>query len=224
MMNRSAPNHPITLAEELVLLAIEDDGRIASAAGGPGFGVAVNCAWMLELSMAGRIDGDLNRLRILSTDALGSPAADRILAELSKGPGKTIEGWLLSLQRIAKETVRLTLDALIERGILKKKDQNFLWVKLGRRYPVLDGREQVEARLRIRQTLDRNDLPSPRDSIMLGLARAAFLLEGFLSAAQIKALDARMSDVAGLDLFVRAAEAAIHFETENRPFSYSRNY
>jgi hypothetical protein len=89
-----------------------------------------------------------------------------------------------------------------------------------RRYPVIDGREQKEAKLRIISTLLGDDLPTPHDTVMLGLARAAHLLEGFLSSSEVERLEDRMAKVGGIDLFVRAAEDAIRTDTEARARAY----
>ena len=104
----------------------------------------------------------------------------------------------------------------VERGVLAQKEARLLWVLKARRYPVKDGHEQREAKLRIMETLLGDDLPTPHDTVLLGLARAGGLLEAFLSPAEISRLEARIEEVGGIDLVVRGVEAAIREDQTER--------
>ncbi len=210
----------ITLAEELILLAIEDDGAISYTAGAPGFTPALVSAYLVELSTIGRIDADLSTLRVLSSKPTGLPAEDQVLETLAAGPSQSIDAWLQQLQPQSPSLLKLSLGLLVSRGILAPKDASFMWVLHSRRYPVVDGREQKEAKLRILGTLLGTDVPTPHDSALLGLARAAQLLEGFLSSAEILRLEERISLVGGIDLYVKAAEAAIRAESTLRATAF----
>ena len=205
-----------SLVEELVLLAIEDDGSIAPAAGGPGFGIALVGACLVELSDAGRLDADLNALLVLDATPTGRPALDGVLKSVAAGETATVEQWLLRLSNDAPRVVRQTLDALLARQVLRFEEARYLWVLKERRYPLRDGREQQDAKLRIVETLLGEQIPTPHDSVLLGLAHAAGLLEGFLSTAEIARLEDRMAKVAGLDLVVRGVEAAIREDQAER--------
>ena len=199
----------LSLVEELVLLAIEDDGSIAPTAGQAGFGMALLGACMVELNVAGRIDADLEKVFVLDAAPIGRPALDGVLSALNEGEPATIEQWIMRLSPTASTVVRQTLEALMERHVLRFEEARFLWVLKERRYPLLDGREQKDAKLRIMETLLGDQIPSPHDTVLVGLARAGGLLEGFLTTDELDRLEARMTAVAGLDLFVRGVEAAI---------------
>ena len=198
-----------SLVEELVLLAIEDDGAIAPAAGDLGFGMALLGACLVELGNAGRIDVDLSAVLVLDTTPTGHPALDGVLKTIATGDAAPVAQWILRLSADAATVVRQTLDGLISRRVLRFEEARYLWVLKERRYPLRDGREQQDAKLRIMETLLGEQLTTPHDSVLLGLARAAGLLEGFLSTAEIARLEDRMAKVAGLDLIVRGVEAAI---------------
>ncbi len=206
----------VTLVEELVLLAIEDDGAVAYTAGAPGFGMAVIGAALVELNQVGRIDADAKALHVLSKTPTGLPALDRVLTELAAQQELPIDQAVRSLFIHAPEIVRLALAALAARGILHAEEKRFLWVLKSRRYPITDGREQKEAKLRILHSLLSDDLPSPHDSALIGLAAAGGLLEAFLSTAEIARLEHRLEDIGGLDLIARGVEAAIQDENAER--------
>ena len=206
----------VTLVEELVLLAIEDDGSVAYTAGAPGFGMAVIGAALVELNQLGRVDADTQALRVLSKEPTGAAALDRVLAELAAQEELPVDQAVRALFIHAPEVVRLALAALAARKILHFEEKRFLWVLKSRRYPITDGREQKEAKLRILHSLLGDELPTPHDSALIGLAAAGGLLEAFLSTAEIARLEKRLEDIGGLDLIARGVESAIQDENDER--------
>ena len=207
----------ISLTEELTLLAVEDDGRIAYTAGSPNFAMALIGACIVDLNKAGRVDADLAGLHVLSTEPTGLAAQDRVLEVIAAGPQQTTERWVLELQGDSPDLVRMTLGQLQKRGILHQAEKRFLWALRARRYPIDDGgKEQKEAKLRILGALLSDGLPTPDDSMLIGLAVAGGLLEAFLSKSEVARLAERIAEIGGLDLVVRAVEAAIRADAEVR--------
>ncbi len=207
----------ISLTEELTLLAVEDDGRIAYTAGSPNFAMALVGACIIDLNNAGRVDADLAALNVLSTEPTGLAAQDRVLELLGAGPSQTTERWVLELQADAPALIRMTLGQLQQRGILHLTEKRFLWALHTRRYPIDDGgKEQKEAKLRILAALLSEGLPTPHDSILIGLAVAGGLLEAYLSKSEIARLAERIDEIGGLDLVVRGVESAIRSDAEVR--------
>lgn len=199
----------VSLPEELVLLVVEDDGGIAYTAGSPGFSMAVIGACLVELNLAGAIDADLSALRVLDASPGRGEALDRVMREIAAGPEAKIEQWVLRLFPLAAQLIRDSLDALIVRGILSRSERRFLWVLKERSYPIEDDREQKEAKRRIIDTLLSDEIPTPHDTVLLGLAIAGGLLEAFLSHAEIARLQGRMDTVGGVDLIVRGVDNAL---------------
>lgn len=204
----------VNLIEELVLLTIDDDGSVAFTAGGSGFRMSAIGACLVELNNAGRIDADLDAVHVLSAEPVGHAAIDRVLEMVAAGPEKPISQWVRQLAAMSGEIVRLALGSLAQRGILTQQESRFLWVLKSRRYPLIDGAEQKEAKLRILSTLLGDDLPTPHDTVLLGLARVGGVLEGFLSTAEIARLDDRIEQIGGIDLIAKGVEAALRDEQE----------
>lgn len=211
-MTISSTSHPVSLVEELLLLAIEDDGSIAHTAGTPGFGMGVVGACLVELNVMGRIDADLERITVLSKEPTGDAALDAVLAELAAGPELPVDAWVMRLFRMADELTRMKLGSLVARGILSQSESRFLWVLKERRYPIRDGREQKEAKLRILEVLMGDQIPTPHDTVLVALANSVRLLDGFLTGAEIHRLQGRIDEVGGLDLIVRGVETALREE------------
>jgi len=222
----SAPERPgISLVEELCLLAIEDDGSVASTAGEPAFGMGVVGACLVELCIRGRLDADVRAgedgtpetmLIPIASTPTGEPALDSVLAEVSAGPERSAVEWTRQLFPRAGDLVRMALERLQSRGIIEAKEARFLWVMKSRRYPVIEGRELQEAKLRITDVLLGGGIPSPHDSVLIGLASISGLLRGFLSSQELRRLEDRIAEVGSLDLVARGVEEAIEEEVALR--------
>ncbi len=226
MSDVSAPERPgISLVEELCLLAIEDDGSVASTAGEPAFGMGVVGACLVELCIRGRLDADVRAgedgtpetmLIPIASTPTGEPALDSVLAEVSAGPERSAVEWTRQLFPRAGDLVRMALERLQSRGIIEAKEARFLWVMKSRRYPVIEGRELQEAKLRITDVLLGGGIPSPHDSVLIGLASISGLLRGFLSSQELRRLEDRIAEVGSLDLVARGVEEAIEEEVALR--------
>ncbi|HSH92184.1 MAG TPA: GPP34 family phosphoprotein [Ramlibacter sp.] len=198
-----------SLAEELVLLAVEDDGKISYTAGSTEFILALFGACLIDLNNLGRVDADLKELTLLSSEPTGLAHLDWVLERVRPGGGVPVSRWLMNAQMDSQSLVRLTLAELVKRGVLKTAQTQFLWVFNSRRYPVVDGQEQKEAKLRILAGLLVHDVPTPHDTALIGLARVGGLLEGFMSASEVARLTERLDLVGGVDLIVREVESAV---------------
>jgi hypothetical protein len=209
--------------EELCLLAIEDDGTVTSTASEPAFGMGVVGASLVELSLHGRSeaaevpgespeDPPVTRLRLSSAEPTGEPVLDEVLRRVAAGPERTVEDWTRELFPQAGQLVQLAMERLQARGIVEEREASFLWVLKSRKYPVVDGRELQEAKLRITEVLLGGAEPTPHDSVLIGLASISGLLRGYLSASELRRLDDRILEVGSLDVVARGVERAIEEE------------
>ena len=199
----------INLLEELVLLAIEDDGAIAYTAGTIDFRMSAVGACLVDLNQLGRIDVDLNELSILSREPTGNAALDLVLRKVAAGSPRSARAWVDEISRDADQLLRLALDSLDRLGILTQQEKRLLWVLKSRRYPLIDGAEQEEAKMRIISTLFGDQLPTPHDTVLIGLAQVGKLLQGFLATSEIARMEDRLRKVGGVDLIVQEVAAAL---------------
>ena len=156
----------LRFAEEIMLLLLHDhEGKFARV---PGWSLdyALAGGVLMDLALLNRIDTDLTHL-ILIDDA---PTGDPLLGHNAcryRQVGRTVAmpgfGW--SARRAMPRDIRESaLGRLIERGILERRDDRFLWVFRSRRYPIVDGRAEREVKLRIMGVLFSDDIPEPRTS------------------------------------------------------------
>lgn len=201
----------LTLAEEVVLLSLDDRsgrpiGRIGMAPD-----LALAGALVMQLALAGRVDTDHNRLWVTDRTPIGDPVADAALARLAApgAPGDA-RGAIPLLARSATEAREALLERLVARGILRRVEGRFLWVFADRRFPKVAGRQEtVEVRQRLRDLLLQEDIPDPRDALLLGLARAAGLLPLIFTAAELERVQGWLSVVTRIESLNRSLGAAV---------------
>ena len=95
------------------------------------------------------------------------------------------------------------LARLVGRGVLKREEKRILWVFGSRRYPVIDDREEREAKLRILEVLLRDEIPDPRTVVLICLADACSLFPSILSPEDLPAVSERVHQVTKMDLIGR---------------------
>jgi len=201
--------------QELLLLAIADDGSVEFTAGTSTFQLALCGACLIDLASLGHIDVDLDEVRVRDRTPPENSTLKQVMELLTEhSTPQRLRFWLGQLREVFPDLSRSALSELCDQGILEAQESRFLWVLASRKYPVVDGREKKEAKLRIMETLLGEEIPSPEDSILIGLARSSGVLQGFLTAREIAGLEERMDKVGNLDLTAGLIEKAIQEEQE----------
>ena len=167
---------PLTMPEEILLLLLDDETGKPVGLPGPAGDLALAGAVLMELALAGRIDSDLDALVVVDRAPVGEAVADAVLAQLAAARGTRTSGaWIQEIAKGAATLRAQVLEHLVARGVLRRIEDRFLWVFPERRYPKADGRDETEeVRRRLRGVLLNDDIPDPRDSLLIGLARAMF--------------------------------------------------
>jgi hypothetical protein len=199
----------LTFTEEIVLLALDDKtgAQLPLPVTALGYGLAG--AVLADLAVAGKIDTDAKQLTVLDSSPTGDPLLDPWLELIAAD--KTVHPvayWLQVLFDRAREIEQPALDRLIERGILKRQDKKILWVIGLRRYPTVDGHERTEVRTRLGQLILGEDLPDPRDAILISLLRGSRLTDRIFSGTEFAARDQRLATLAKMDLVGREVASA----------------
>lgn len=194
-----AMNH-LTLADEIVVLMLDDrSGELREVFGGV-TGVAIAGGLLMELALLGRIDTDLTSLFVVDTTPTGDDLLDATLREIAAEPGRhPTSWWVARLGARRDELLSAVLSRLVERGILREEQRRFLWVFERRAYPQVSGREEREAKGRLMALLFSDAVPEPRDTLLLGLAEVTGVLDGMLSTEERRKVQDRIEDVVALE-------------------------
>jgi golgi phosphoprotein 3 len=91
------------------------------------------------------------------------------------------------------------LGRLVQAGILRTEDRQFLWVFSRRAYPQNTGREEREAKTRLLSVIFNDDVPEARDTLLLGLADSTGVLDTILSAEDRRKAANRIAQVIALE-------------------------
>lgn len=201
---------PLTFVEEIALLSLDDATGELLPMPAMGMAYAMAGAVLCDLALQNRIDTDPEKLVLLSGEPTGDPLLDPALAKIvATATPLKVSGWLSRLAEDARGLESAAFDRLVARGILRREQKKILWVFGVRRYPTVDNQERTEVRTRLTALVLGDDLPDPRDAILISLLLASQLAYHLFPAAQFKARAARLATLAKLDLVGRQVAASI---------------
>jgi golgi phosphoprotein 3 len=214
----------LTLADEIVVLMLDDDTGSIKPACARLANVAVAGGILMELALLGRIDTDLKSLFVVDPKPVGDDLLDPVLAEIAADPRTQPSTWWI--ERIAtqrRDLTKVVLERLVEAGILCIDERRFLWVFRRRAYPQNTGREEREAKGRVVAVLIDDAVPDPRDTLLLGLADASGVLGVMLTPGQMRKASPRISQVIALEEIgrsVKAVETSLNVLASAAPARY----
>ncbi len=198
----------LSLPEEIVLLTLDDETGRSIGRQGLAASIALAGAVMMELALAGRLDTDRDRMVLLDRAPTGDAVLDAGLALLAEA--RDSRGALMLLAREEAGLRPAVLAALVTRGLLKRVDGRILLVFPERRYPKPQDRpEPREVRARLIRSIATDDIPDPREALLLGLARATALLPILLPPELLAARQERIGLLAGLEALNRSLAETI---------------
>ena len=196
--------------EEILLLLLRDDGGRFVAVPGIALDNALAGGVLMDLALENRIDTDPAHLILVDPTPVGDSLLDPTLAAIAAGEQRDALYWVGQTAQRASEIRREALSRLVERGILEHDEGRFGWVFRSRRYPIIDGRAEREVKLRILGVLLSDEIPDPRDIVIIGLADACGILRELLPKGDYEQARARIDQVRKLDLIGQATLRAIN--------------
>ncbi len=200
----------LRFAEEIMLLLLNDQGGKFVRVPDWSLSYALAGGVLMDLALENRIDTDLEKLVLVSDAPLGDNLLDPTLADIASAQDKRdARFWVERTAAWSDEIRDRALARLVERGILESRDDRFLWVFRSRRYPVVDGKAEREVKLRIMEVLLSDQLPAPRDVVIICLADACGLFRRLLAKNELQAAAPRIDVVRKLDLIGQAMTQAI---------------
>lgn len=214
----------LTLADEIVVLMLRDDTGAIRPECATVANMAIAGGILMELALLGRIDTDLKSLFIVDPKPVGDELLDHALQKIAAEPKKRSTTWwirVLGLHSGDDLSVRV-LGRLVQAGILRAEDRQFLWVFSRRAYPQNTGREEREAKARLVSVIFNDDVPDSRDTLLLGLADSTGVLKAILSLEDMRKASNRIAQVIALEEINRSLggtaarwRAALRYHTAN---------
>ncbi|SDL18702.1 GOLPH3/VPS74 family protein [Streptomyces indicus] len=198
----------VTLAEEIMLLSLDDESGTAKQRQAAAWAVAGGI--LLELVLAGRVTIDDKHIVLEDTAETGEPLLDERLAQLPGWIGKRgkrhVSYWLTKEQGKA---VAPTVARLCERGVLVEEKRKTMGIFPVRRYPEADGAVETELRERLRAVVLEGAEPDVRTAGLVSLIHGAGLHTVAFPGQRKKELAPRMEEVADGQWAGESVRAAI---------------
>ena len=205
----------LRFSEEIMLLLLDDKGGRFIDVPTLSLEYALAGAVLMDLAVEGRIDTDPERLFVVDPSPLGDDLLDPTLARIVQSE-ETFDTayWIKHTVADAENIREESLARLVERGILHREDDRFMWVLRTRRYPIDDYKTVQEVKLRIMGVILSDQIPDARDIVIISLADVCRIFEGLMSGRELKAAAPRIEQVRRMDLIGReVAKAVTEIET-----------
>ena len=205
-------NLPMTLLEEFLLLALDDQTGQLHPLAPSTLDCAVAGTILMDLTLRNHIDNDLRDMFVVDQSPTGDNILDPALQVMSLAPVLTPHPIAYWLRHFADEGGAFREKAfrrLEERGIIRKQNKKILWVFGTRRYPLVEEKELREVKLRILGVILGDDIPSPHDVMLTSLAEFCGLFRFILSEHEAEKAHARIEQVVRMDLIGQAVAKSI---------------
>ncbi len=173
-------------------------------------------AVLMDLALEDRIDTDMERLLLVDPTPVGDDLLDPSLAMIAEdGEAQDAAQWVerIATSEIVGNVREGAINRLIERRILERETGGFLsltrWVTRAGRYPRVSGPAGREVEERIMGILFAEDVPEPRDAMLIALIDACGIFDRLLSREERAEVAGRIDLLGRLDLIGRALSDAI---------------
>ncbi len=200
----------LNCAEELILLALDDETGAFHRTTNVNFNLALVGALLMDLALRNRIDVDLNHIYVINQDKTGDKFLDHILEILvqpeTSGDTAKLVRYLYNSLEYLKDKL---LESLDQKGIIHVEESKVLWLFKKRRYPVIDSKEEVEVLTRIRETVLTDIIPEPKDLALIALVNTCDLMDKLFSKEELIQHQDRIEILRKMDLIGHAVNKII---------------
>lgn len=200
----------LNLAEDLMLLALDDETGRFYRMTDVNFNLALVGALFMNLAILERIDVDQQNLFLCSCDSTMDPILDEVL-ELLSAPGNSCETVeLLRHVYNAMPDLKLRLlSSLKTKGIVELRDNKILWLFHHRRYPVVNDREEQEILARIRAVVLNHAIPEQKDIVLISLLCVCDLMDRIFTKEELQSHLERVELLKSMDLIAHSVNKII---------------
>ena len=219
-MNDPIESQPLSLLDEFILMLLNEESGYFYQIPAQKMNCAIIGAALAELSLLSRIDTDVESLLLLDSTETGNPSLDLILKEITDEPVRhNAQYWIEKLIHHAETVTDLTLDNLLNLGILEHHEGDFWTVVPSKLYATANGDDNDGTigqfiRTRIGKDIFSDGIPDPRDIIIICLIETCDILP-FMFKLDKKA-EERIKLICKMDLIGRSMADAVE-ENINNP-------
>ena len=205
----------LRVTEELLLLIMDaESGDIQHSLPAHQRDAVIAGAVLMDLALENRVDTDAERLFLIDPKPVDDDLLDATLLDIV-GATETHDTayWIARTAGRGSAIRKRALDRLLAHGILVAEANGLVFpsrsVARAHRYPTLDGETREDVRTRVMTTLFSDDIPGPRDVVIIGLAAACRVFESILSREELAEVRERIDAISRLDLMGRTIRESI---------------
>ena len=212
-MSENNTSSEISLAEELILLTLDEKTGYLEIVPGWEFSCVMAGAIIADLALKGRIDTDLESLYLIDAAPTGDKLLDVTLQDITtSNKVRDAQFWIEKNANRVDDVVSTSFDRLVDRGVLVRESGEFFGlarsVSRSGLYPYLDSSRR-EAKARILDVILHDTLPDPRDAILIALLHACGGFKILLEEEDYEESLERIELVSKLDLLGRTVATAV---------------
>ncbi len=201
----------LTFAEELILLALDDKKGTFLPMSLMSFESALAGAILMELALENKIDTDLDHLLLINGEKTGDPIYDEVLKMIQEHPKEeNALFWVKEIRNRFSNLREVLTNRLVEKGIIREEKKKILGLFPQVRYPVVNDSEEVAIRQRIRQIVLSDEIPEPKDIVIISLIKSCGLTDQIFTSKELKKASERIYQISKMDLIGQSVSKAIN--------------
>ncbi len=195
----------LSLVEDIVLLALDEETGKLRSLPDRALDYALAGGLLAELSMKKKVHADDSGLTVRDVLPPDDPVLEEAFSVVSGLESNELAHALSRLAADGPKFRRKVIEGLVDKGVLREEDEEFLWVFHRKRYPAADhdAEEAVRARLR-RAILDEEHEPTRAELLLAGLVHACQLAYLVLSEEELTGNREHLQAMARSDAIGRA--------------------
>jgi golgi phosphoprotein 3 len=200
----------MSLAEELLLVALDDEKGADTANWGGGVEAGLAGAVLLELTAAGCLANEDGKLVAAGCD----PPADALAAaalEVIRGDDKrrSVKDWVGRLPKALSPLRQQVAERLVDHGVLAEERRRRLGLFETARYPELDPAPERRLRATMTDVLVTGRAPTAREAMLVSLLHAYDLVKRVVPKEDRRAARKRAKEIAKGEAVGAAVSGAI---------------
>ncbi|MCK9220147.1 MAG: GPP34 family phosphoprotein [Bacteroidales bacterium] len=202
----------LTIPEELYLLTVNEKTGRRAFLKSKKFDILLSAAILMDLALQNRIDTDIDHIIPDRMEPTGDVLLDSALQLIRETPEQQkISWWLLTLSEKAVRYREMLVAGLVEKGLLRMEQEHVFLGFTTKKYPILiQDQEIIEVKSRIKALIFNNDIPEFRDMVIISIAWYGGLFDLFINESQIRQYQARIEQLARMDMIGQAVSKSMH--------------
>jgi golgi phosphoprotein 3 len=200
----------LTLADELLLLALDDTKGSVHSAASLALDYGLVGAVLIELTVNNRLTMNGKQITVVDPTPVGSVVLDdalRVIGESTKQ--RSPQDWVGRLSKELGGLRQRLLDDLVARDVLERREDRVLRIFPVTRYPERNGQVEDDIRGRIDRVLLEQAEADDHTILLLRLIKSCNLVNVLYQRDQRKLINQRIDALSSSDPYTHAVDQAI---------------